>query len=361
MVIDINNVIIISKGFRKTKMHEEHNIKYFTPRIKFIKKGETITWINNDSECHYLISGDIENGKPDGIINSGMIQPQKSYTMKFNVLPRLISYYCVIHPAERGFVNINNHLDKTIQDINNIKFSNLTNILPNKQNQQIESLLVRYVDPIILETFNDPNLDIFRNKILSIVFWDLSGFSRLCEILKNEPYLVVGFLREYFNEADRIIHKNNGILDKFMGDGIIAIFGFKDNNVYDNTESAINAINSAIELDTIFEKIRDEWIKIWKDQFGLEIDNIYLKCGINTGYVLIGKINTENRDQFTVFGSTVNLTSRLQELAEKNQIIISEETKNMITNRFIVKKIYVTSDQRIKGFEHIKEYYEIIR
>ena len=62
------------------------------------------------------------------------------------------------------------------------------------------------------------------------MIWDIGGFSRLCELLKNEPYLIVGFLREFFNEADKVIHENNGILDKFIGDSILAIFGFKDNN-----------------------------------------------------------------------------------------------------------------------------------
>jgi class 3 adenylate cyclase len=222
-------------------------------------------------------------------------------------------------------------------------------------------MLIRYADPIILETFNDPNLDIFRNKILSIIFWDISGFSRLCELLKNKPYLIVGFLREFFNEADKVIHKNNGILDKFIGDGIIAIYGFKDDNILDHTNSALDALNSAIELDLIFEKIKNEWIKIWKDQFGLDIKDIYLKCGINTGEVLVGKINTEKRDQFTVFGSAVNLTSRLQELAEKNQIIVSRETKNIIADKFNLKEICVNPNHKIKGFEYIKEYYEVLR
>jgi class 3 adenylate cyclase len=56
-------------------------------------------------------------------------------------------------------------------------------------------------------------------------------------------YLIIGFLREFFNEANNVIHNSNGILDKFMGDGIIAIFGFKDNNIYDNTKSAQAALN----------------------------------------------------------------------------------------------------------------------
>lgn len=176
-----------------------------------------------------------------------------------------------MHPAEQGFIIMNDtpSLDKTDKgDItNNIKFNYLKKIFSNAQSQPIESMLIRFVDPIILEIFNDPNLDIFRNKVLSIVFWDISGFSYLCELLKNEPYLIVGFLREFFNEANNVIHNSNGILDKFMGDGIIAIFGFKDNNICDNTKSAQAALNSAIELDTIFEKIKSEWIKISQDNY----------------------------------------------------------------------------------------------
>ena len=62
---------------------------------------------------------------------------------------------------------------------------------------------------------------------MSIIFWDISGFSRLCELSKNETYLIVGFLREFFYGADKVIHENNGILDKFIGDGIIAISALK--------------------------------------------------------------------------------------------------------------------------------------
>jgi hypothetical protein len=96
-----------------------------------------------------------------------------------------------MHPAERGFIIINDiYSGKTDDYIRNIKFNYLNKILTNAQSQPIESMLIRYVDPIILETFNDPNLDIFRNKVLSIVFWDISGLSYLCELLKNEPYLL---------------------------------------------------------------------------------------------------------------------------------------------------------------------------
>ena len=81
---------------------------------------------------------------------------------------------------------------------------------------------------------------------------------------------------------------------------------------------------------------------------------------INTGETLVGKIKTEKRDQFTVFGSTVNLASRLEELAEKNQILVSEETKNKIINKFIPRQIPVNPKHKIKGFEYIKKYYQVV-
>jgi class 3 adenylate cyclase len=85
-----------------------------------------------------------------------------------------------------------------------------------------------------------------HNRILSIVFWVVSGFSNLCNILKNEPHLVVVFLQEYFTIANKIIHKHNGILDKFIGGGIMAYFGYKDSD--DGTRGAVNSINAAFDL-----------------------------------------------------------------------------------------------------------------
>ena len=71
-------------------------------------------------------------------------------------------------------------------------------------------------------------------------------------ILQNDVLLLsiidYRIFTRIFNQADTVIHKNNGILDKFMGDGIMAIFGFKDNNADDNIKSALLALNLAIEL-----------------------------------------------------------------------------------------------------------------
>jgi class 3 adenylate cyclase len=161
--------------------------------------------------------------------------------------------------------------------------------------------------------------------------------------------------------ANKIIHKHSGILDKFIGDGIMAYFGYKDSDD-DGTEGAFNSINAAFELQQSFEEIKSEWIEIWKKQFHHKVTNIDLKCGINTGETLIGKLSTLERDQFTAFGPTVNLASRLEGRAEDNQIIISENTKNKIEykNKFKIKTIMVDANHKIKAFESIDRYYEVL-
>ena len=105
------------------------------------------------------------------------------------------------------------------------------------------------MDPVVLEQIQDPELVTMQNKILTIVFWDISGFSILCESLQFHQELVVAFLREFFSEAATIIHKYDGVLDKFMSDGIMTFFGFRDEYADDNgKQGAICAVNASIEL-----------------------------------------------------------------------------------------------------------------
>ncbi len=371
MTSNIHNVIIIPKGFRKTRISEFSNIKYFTPKLIHIKNGQIIKWINKDSTPHHLISGDPEEGRPDGILNTDSIIPGEVYSKKFESTIGLIKYYCVLHPAERGFIIIyDQQMNKSEIDAD-IKTKNyFDSMITDIQTYSLESMLIRHVDPIVVDLFNNPHLDTFRNKVLTIVFWDIGGFSLLNKILNNEPYLIVGFLRQFFNEANKIIHKNNGILDKFIGDGILAIFGFKNNSYAEdnendldgnkNKQSAIDAINSAIELNESFNQIIKEWTKIWNEQFNIKVNEIYLKCGINTGETLIGRIRTEMRDEFTVFGSNVNLASRLVDMAERNEILISENTKNKVEKNFKVNLMIVKEDHKIQSFENIDKYYVVI-
>jgi adenylate cyclase len=359
----MDKIVVIPKHFRVARNQKRTNVKYFSPRFIKIQTGQTNTWVNRDSEPHELVSGNAEHGRPDGILNTGIIEPGKSFSKRFDNSIPSIPYFCIRHPEERGTIIIYDKFEDEMtmkERIDHLKQVFTFDNVKHQQEEDIVSTLSRYEDPVVREGYYHHELETIHNRILTIVFWDISSFSKLCNVLKNEPHLIVEFLQEYFTKANSIIHKHNGILDKFIGDGIMAYFGYKDSDD-GGKGGAVSSINAAFELQISFEEIKLEWIDIWKKQFHHKVNTIDLKCGINTGETLVGKLSTIERDQFTAFGPTINLASRLEERAKGNQIIISEKTKvNLYENKFKLKTIMVDPDEKIKAFEDIDRYYEVL-
>ena len=181
---------------------------------------------------------------------------------------------------------------------------------------------------------------------MTIVFWDISGFSDLCNRFIDSPIVIVELLKKYFNEANQVIHRYHGILDKFIGDGIMAYFGYFNNSGFSGSNDAINA---ALELREKFVKLKEDWIR----NFNLDSNNISIdiKCGIHTGTLLFGILETDYRNQITVTGPTVNFASRLEGEAEYDQILISDDTKKIIKNEFVsqVRVINIKSWGEVKA------------
>ena len=197
---------------------------------------------------------------------------------------------------------------------------------------------------------------------MTIVFWDISSFSVLCEKLIDHPELIAEFLREYLGIATKIIHEFGGVVDKFIGDGILSYFGFKekDDDNKDGFIGAENAILAALKLKRSFEDVKNNWVQIWKTVIDSDI-HIDIKCGINTGHVLVGLLRSGERDQFTVIGTNVNLASRLEARAEGGEIIISPFTMAKIKGKFDVEAIAIPNDKdKIKSFKDISEYYKVL-
>jgi class 3 adenylate cyclase/plastocyanin len=336
--------------------------KYFHPRFAIVLQGQEIKWTNHDTRNHRLVSGNPDTLISDGVFDSGEILIGKSGSIRFNTSERAssISYFCSLHPNERGIVIVLPREGGLLSDEQRLQLLEST-LVHNGSSEfkKMHTSLEKYVDPVVLEQIRDPELVTMQNKILTIVFWDLSGFSVLCEKLKSHKELIVEFLREYFSEAAVIIQKHKGVLDKFMGDGIMAFFGYKDTDANDNgRKGAISAVKAAIELRNFFDEMKLEWINLWITKTGQQVISTDLRCGMNTGNVLVGLILTDVRDQFTTIGSNVNLASRLESVANKDQIIVSPSTKIRIKDQFSLRTIPI--ERPIKGFENISECYEII-
>ena len=336
--------------------------KYFHPRFAIVLQGQGIKWINNDIRNHRLVSGNPDTLISDGVFETGEILTGKTYSININNFEKMagISYFCSLHPNERGAVIVLSRGENLLSDERRLQLLESTLVYEGSPEfKRTHTSLEKYVDPVVREQIRDPELVTMQNKILTVVFWDISGFSVLCGKLKDHKELIVEFLREYFSEAALIIRKYEGVLDKFLGDGIMAFFGYKDIDINDNgKKGAINAVKAAMELRDFFDEMKLEWINLWATKTGHQEISTVLRCGMNTGSVLVGLILTEVRDQFTTVGSNVNLASRLESVANRDQIIGSPFTKIRIQDQFNLKTIPI--ERPIKGFENISECYEVI-
>jgi len=349
----LNQFVVIPRSEENSS-----ELTYFEPRIVKILKGKSITWINRDTKVHSLTSGDANSSLTTEFVKTGRMLPGESATIKIETFQQSIPYFCSIHPSERGIIVI---LQKEGDKVTSLENSGTLNpsefSIIEAKNQKILTRLQRQVDPTIVEYLSNPNAELIQNKIMTIVFWDISNFSKLSDKLKDHPELIAVFLNEYFGIAIPVIHEYGGIVDKFIGDGILAYFGFFESDD-DPSVGANKALLAALKLKSSFQTLKQNWKETWKAIFNSEI-NIDIKCGINTGPVLVGLMGSGERDQFTVIGLHVNLASRLEGIANSDQIVISPFTMKEVNSNFQLKTMQIQNG-KIKSFEDIREYYIVL-
>lgn len=227
------------------------------------------------------------------------------------------------------------------------------------ENEKKITFMKRYFDPRVFGVIEkNPDLLNIQTKTLTVVFWDIRNFSSLCEILKAHPTLIAGFLKEYFKVASDTIFKHQGVLDKFIGDGVMALFGALNGKDKEGRPDATNAVKAAIEMKECFNQVLKNWMNQWVLYTPQTID-IGLGCGIHTGETLVGNVGTESRDQFTALGPHVNFAQRIERKAVKGQILISASTKARISDHFELNKIYTVND--VKNIPGEFEIFEVIK
>lgn len=187
--------------------------------------------------------------------------------------------------------------------------------------------LRRYFDPKIFDYIErDPSVLSLKLRTVTIAFWDIRGFSMLCEILKEHPTLVADFLKDYCETAARTIFDYGGILDKFIGDGVMALFGILNHAEDEGKADALKAVQSALSLVGKFDGLLSKWTEQWSLYTPHRIE-IGIGCGIHTGDALVGNVGTDFRDQFTALGPHVNFAARIESRATSGQVLISQSTE----------------------------------
>lgn len=187
-----------------------------------------------------------------------------------------------------------------------------------QQRDVFKGTLVRYMSgqlaDKIISSGKMPDLKGERRKI-TVLFADVRGFTSLSEKLAPED--VFSLLNDYFDKMIDEICKNHGMLNKFMGDGLMAVFGALDEDSYQEE----NAIKAALGMRRVLDGMRERF------QAERQID-LKIGIGINTGIAVVGNIGSNQRMEFTAIGDTVNLGSRLESATKElgTDIIVSEYT-----------------------------------
>ncbi|BAU29565.1 adenylate cyclase [Aneurinibacillus soli] len=216
-----------------------------------------------------------------------------------------------------------------------------------QQRNRVTSLFVRYVSKSIVDDILSKKEEVQLGGVrrdVTLIFVDIRGFTPLSE--KLEPEQVVEVLNEYLDLCTRAIFKFNGTLDKFIGDGVMGIFGAP----IQTDNHAELAIRAALEM----RKGSAELTERLRQQIG---HTVQFGIGINSGDAVIGNIGSKSRLDYTAIGDTVNLAARLESNAKPGKILISENTKARVESYFIIEEM---GEMKVKGKEHSVMVYEVI-
>jgi len=216
-----------------------------------------------------------------------------------------------------------------------------------KEKEKLKSAFGKFVNEEIAKMILSGSLELGGElKEATIFFSDIRAFTAISE--KLSPQEVVEFLNEYMTLMVDIIHDKKGIVDKFIGDAIMAIWGAPIS--YKNDVE--NCIDSAIAM-------RKALVKFNKNRGSKTKPIIKIGCGINTGPVLAGQIGSNDRLEYTVIGDAVNLASRVETLCKPFavDVLISENTYILVKDKY---KCIAMQKIRVKGKSKPQQIYAVL-
>ncbi|MCJ7582317.1 MAG: FHA domain-containing protein [Candidatus Aminicenantes bacterium] len=217
-----------------------------------------------------------------------------------------------------------------------------------REEEQMRNKLERFHSPQVIEMILNSNQETKENimeakeMVATVLFTDIVGFTPLSE--KMEPKDINMLLNRHFSKMTDIIFEQDGTLDKYIGDSLMAVFGAP----FGQANDAERAVTAALKMREVIEEE--------KKMVGHE-DELNIRIGINTGKITAGNIGSPKRMDYTVLGDAVNVASRLESIAEPNQILIGEETYNLIKNKIKTREIGL---KKLKGKSQDLRVYEVL-
>lgn len=216
-----------------------------------------------------------------------------------------------------------------------------------KDQEKVRAALNKVVSPTIATEILKSGMKLGgEKKRVCIMFADIRGFTRMTENM--EPENVIVMLNHCMTKVSHVIDEKGGLIDKYVGDAIMALFGIPQSK----SEDPLQAIEAAFEIQNS--------LSIWNKERAQEGKPlIYMGIGIDIGEVIAGNMGAEDRQNYTVLGSYVNVASRLCSIAEPGQILFSERVAQSpgVKEQFIIREI---GKEKLKGFSELTTVYEVV-
>ncbi|AFU98023.1 adenylate/guanylate cyclase domain-containing protein [Simiduia agarivorans] len=222
-----------------------------------------------------------------------------------------------------------------------------------EQEQQLHKMrtykLSRYLPPPVWKAINegrDKSLQTERKR-LTVFFSDIKDFSELAEEMEAEA--LTDLLNTYLTDMTKIVQQFGGTIDKFMGDGIMVLFG--DSASKGVKQDALRCVAMAIAMKKRMKTLQQHW-----HHQGVKRP-LQIRMGINTGYCTVGTFGTANHLDYTALGAHVNLASRLESAAEPGEILVSHETWGLVKDTIMCRD---KGNVLVKGFSHPIKVYQVV-
>lgn len=222
-----------------------------------------------------------------------------------------------------------------------------TAIFESLDKQRIRGTFQRYVGPSVMEQMlATPERDFLKGEraVLTVLFSDMRGFTSMSE--RVDVDVLVDMMNMHLGAMTEIVLANEGTLDKFVADEVVAIFGAP----LPMQDHALRAVRTALQMQAAHQELIGEWQRRGHHLPGIGV-------GISTGEMAVGNIGCEQQMDYTVIGDIVNLGSRLCDAAAEHQILIAEATQAQVDRAVLAEELPMI---RVQGKEEPVRVYQVL-
>lgn len=206
-------------------------------------------------------------------------------------------------------------------------------ITEEREKRKIKGAFTKHVHPSVVEEMLK-NPDMLKlggqKKVLTVLFSDIKGFTTISE--QMEPDALIQLMNEYLTPMTDLVFKYDGLLDKYIGDAIMAVYGAP----LEMEDHALKACRTGLEMVEKLKELRQMWAEM-----DPAIPYIDCRIGLNTGVIVVGNMGSQDRFDYTAVGDDVNLASRLEGASNEydTHIIIGETTYEQVKEEMLCREL----------------------